>query len=101
MNWFRKKNKIPTESKLKMENTMFSIDDGIGLLVDRKNFRPFYDSEWEISVSKLEEKFVCNIIRHDDETAANLTEIIRSKPYGEITEKFICDLDQRNTIFYD
>ena len=80
---------------------MLSINDGIGLLVDRKSFRPFYDSEWDFSVSKLEEKFVCKIIRHDDETATNLTEIIRSKPYGEITKNFIYSLDQRNTILYD
>lgn len=99
--WFKKQKTTPTESKLKTENTMFVIDGGIGLLIDRKSVRPFYDSEWEISISKLEEKFICKIIRHDDETAYNLAEIIKSKPYIEITKEFINGLDQRNQIFYD
>ena len=99
--WFKKQKTTPTESKSKTESTMFTIDGGIGLLIDRKSIRPFYDSEWEISVSKLEEKFVCKIVRYDDETAHNLAKIIKSKSYGEITKEFINSLDQKNQIFYD
>ena len=78
-----------------------STKNGVAIFIDRKSVRPFYDSEWEIRVSKFESEFTCNIIRMDDETAINLANIIHQTPHENITKEFIMGLDQKNKIFYD
>ena len=84
-----------------MEGNFLSIENNVCLLINRKNVRPFYDSEWEIKVSKHDNAFACNIVRMDDETASNLAKLIHKMPYEEITKEFIMSLDQKNQIFYD
>lgn len=101
MKWFKKKKTTIENPKLKMESTLLAIENGISLLIDRKSVRNFYDSEWEIQIAKLEERFTCNITRFDDESAGNLKDIILSRPYAEITKDFVLGLDQKKEIFYD
>ncbi len=101
MKWFKHKRKTNQKCLSQTESNLLSIENNVCLLIDRKNVRPFYDSEWEIKVSKQEDSFTCRIIRMDDEKASNIAELIHKMPYEKITRECIMSLDQKNQIFYD
>ena len=83
-----------------------SNENGIEIKVSRVDYRPFYDSEWEIEVSVngedgvKERSLSTKITRDETETAKALEREVRA--FGRaISFDNIRSLDERAKIFYD
>lgn len=91
-----KKNRKP----IKQDCHYMSNENGLLVVLDLLETRPFYDTTWKIVVHRNGKEIAnATIVRQDNETQQNLDAEIRK--ISEISQESILSLDEKSKIYYD